>query len=236
MSAETTRILKANDLRSLGSKIVFNYEDIRSRCDEYIEKTRQEACRLLEEAAAEADQKRQRSHDEGFADGRKAGLQDAETEINRRAQELAEKLVAEKLRTTLPAIQATTAALSQERDRWLSEWEAAAVGLSVAIAEKLLRSELQHRPVLARDMLAQTLELAAGNPQIRVRLNPSDVDLLGEHADEVISTMSSCGSATILPDPSIAPGGCFIETQHGTIDARLETQLQRVIDELLQQS
>jgi len=59
----------------------------------------------------------------------------AETEIQERAEQLAEQKAAEKLNTLLPAMKQAADRLAQERDRWLADWEASAIHLAVAIAE-----------------------------------------------------------------------------------------------------
>jgi len=44
--------------------------------------------------------------------------------------------------------------------------------------------------------------------------------------------MSSLGDADVTPDATIAQGGCRVETRFGTIDQQIETQLQRIEEEL----
>jgi flagellar assembly protein FliH len=41
------------------------------------------------------------------------------------------------------------------------------------------------------------------------------------------------GETTFTPDERISRGGCVVETRHGAIDARIETQLARIAHELL---
>lgn len=232
-SHEPTRLLKANSIRELGSKVVFNYEDIQRRCDDYVEQVRNQTRQMLVEADAEAEAIRRRAHEEGRQAGHREGSKQAKEEIQNRARELAEEMATESLKTTLPAMQAAAEALSQERDRWLAEWEAGAIRLSVAIAEKLLRRELSLKPEINTELLIDVLELATGNPQIELLMHPDDVKLLGEQPEQVIRSMASCGEARLVPDESITRGGCVIKTQQGQIDARLETQVERITDELL---
>ncbi len=233
-AAETMRILKASALRGLGSKIVFNYDDLRQRCDEYIEQTRSQTRQMLVEAQREAEEIRRRAFEEGHETGRRDGLSQADADIERRAGEMAEQKAREMLQTTIPALQAAAEEISLERDRWRAHWEASAVELAAAIAEKLLRHELNRQPEVTIDLLRETLEIAAGSPSIRLRLHPDDLQLLGEHAEGVVRSMASCGDAELVPDLTIFRGGCVIETRHGIIDAKLETQLQRITSELLQ--
>jgi flagellar biosynthesis/type III secretory pathway protein FliH len=227
------RILKAREARDLGSQVVFNYEDIRKKCDDNIEHAQRQAHEILDRAQREAEEIRRQAHSQGLAAGRATAVTDIDAEIQRRATELGEKFSSEKLKTTLPAMIAAVNALDRERDRWLADWEAFGLRLSVAIAHKILRRELQSHPEVATGMLAETLRLAAGNTSISLRLHPDDVQLLGEYPEEVARSMASSAQATIVPDPSVSRGGCVIDSQHGVIDARIETQLERIVDELM---
>ncbi|MGE3316914.1 MAG: FliH/SctL family protein [Planctomycetaceae bacterium] len=226
---ESARLLKAHDIRGLGSKVAFNFEDIRGRCDAYVEQVRQQTRSMLESAAAEADEIRRKAHQEGLMAGRREGMNQADAQISQVATRSAD----EKLRTALPALQQAAYMLRQERDRWLAAWDQAAVRLSTAVAEKLIRSELSNRPELAKGMLAAALELAVGSPQIRVRLNPVDHTSLGVGAEDVVRALAGCGQATLVVDETVTQGGCVIDTDHGQIDARIETQLERIVAELV---
>lgn len=235
-STESTRLLKANAIRGLGSKIVFNYEDIYSRCDEHVEQARQEAARILEQARLDAETLRQQAAEEGAASGRAAGLQDAKQQIGSQAVQIAERLADEKLGTTLPALETAARMLAEERDRWMSAWESLAIRLGAGIAGKILGRELQIHPEQSRKLLANVLKLAAGLPRIRLRLNPDDLERLGDHAEQIVRSMASCGETELVADESISSAGCVIETGHGVIDATIETQLDRIASELLQRT
>jgi len=164
-----------------------------------------------------------------------------DAEIEHRLQELATELagpladerVSARLHGALPALQGVIDEIRTQRDCWLADWETAAVRLSVAIAEKILHAELSRRPELADGMISQALQLAVGQPQLTVHLHPDDLSLLEELETGIEHRLAELGSATLVPDPQISRGGCRIETRQGTIDARLETQLQRIASELL---
>ena len=52
-------------------------------------------------------------------------------------------------------------------------------------------------------------------------------------AIEETAPLSCTTETSLTPDDSIARGGCLIQTRQGTIDARIETQLARIVDELI---
>jgi flagellar assembly protein FliH len=230
---DSGRLIKAHAVRHLGTGATFNYDDLRRQCDEHVALARQEAAEMLARAEAEAVEIRSRAHDEGYASGQQAGLASAQSLIATRAAELAAAQLQDQLRSALPPLDATVRSLENERDRWLTVWESTAVRLSAAIAGKIVRQELQERPELTKDLLREVLQLAVGSPRIRVRMHPLDIEQLRAVGQDVLETLARIGDGALVADESIGRGGCFVETAHGEIDARIETQVQRIADELL---
>jgi flagellar assembly protein FliH len=229
-----TRLLKANDVRGLGSKVVFNFDDLRQRGDAYMDSVRNQITEMLANAESEVAELRKSAHQRGYEEGRREGLQNASDSIEQRARQIAEKTAADGLATALPALKSVAESLAVERDRWVADWEAIAVRLAAAIAERLLGSELRLKPELAREMIREALQLAVGAPRIRVHLHTDDASLLGTQAADVVRALAACGEAEVVADNSLTRGGCLIETQHGQIDARIETVMDRIVAELLE--
>jgi flagellar assembly protein FliH len=229
-----TRLLKANDVRRLGSKVVFNFDDLRQRGDAYVDSVRKQIGDMLANAESEVATLRKSAQELGFEQGNREGLQNATAAIEERARKIAEKTASEGLATALPALKSVAESLAIERDRWIADWETTAVRLAAAIAERLLGEQLRLSPELAREMIREALQLAVGAPRIRVHLHGDDAAMLGSQAAEVVRALASCGEAEVVADNSLTRGGCLIETQHGQIDARIETILDRIASQLLE--
>ncbi len=234
MAESSSRILKANAARELPPRVAFNFEDLREQAAAHLEQARQDAAALVEQARQEAVKLKEQAAAEGREQGRCEGLADAQKLIEQQAQQLTQQRFAEHLKGILPALQQAANGLKQERDGWLLRWERAAVELSVAIAAKLVRGELSTRPELATGMISEALQLAAGQTHLKVRLHPGDLERLGPQAEDVVKRLTACASPELVADPKLTPGGCVIDTQHGQIDARLETILERITAELLE--
>lgn len=226
------RLLKARDLRGDAGGVAFNLEDLRRRCEAEIERARREAAAIRERAQREAERTGRDAFEEARRRGYEQGVREADAEVQRRATELADAWVDERLQTTLPAMQAVGEALKDERERWLARWETAVVELAVAIAEKLVRRTIAAHPEISTGLVRETLRLATGNGRVHVRLNPQDRDRLGEFSRDVAGSLADLADVALHADDSISPGGCLVETEHGGIDARLETQLNRILQEL----
>ncbi len=230
---ETQRLLKANAVRELGVRVAFNFEDLHHQGDAYLAQVREQAAELFRAAQQDAEKLREQTHREAKEAGRKDGLRDAAQLIEHEATRIADQRMAERIATTVPAIAAIAQAMQRELDGWLLRWEETAVHTAVAIAEKLLHRELKQRPELSKTMITEALRLAAGHPQLRIHLHPQDVQHLGDHASDLVRSITACAEAVVIPDPEVTRGGCRIETRHGEMDARVETMLARIAEELL---
>jgi flagellar assembly protein FliH len=231
MSTEA-RVLKSDAVRERGAVAAFNYDDYRTQCETYLAQVKQQARELLLQAHADAENLRAEAFHSAREEGFAAGLRDAENEINTRSQQLASEQTASRLRTLLPALQHAVECLQIERDQWLLRWEHSAIDVCLAIVRKLMHRNIVSSADRAAAMIRETLQLAAGSPRIRIRLNPADLEQLSELESELSAHVSAVGEAQLIADPCIEPGGCLVETQHGVIDAQLETQLQRIAEEL----
>ena len=197
------------------------FVDVSDEIDTLLAEARDQAQGVLAEAEREADEIRQQAHQQGLADARQQHREAVQAEVDQRLQAL------------LPAIQAAVAAIDGERIRQLQCWEQNLIRLAVAIAERIVRCELQQQPRIQLEWIREALELAAGSPTIKLHLHPTDQKALEEPLRGVLASLGDPTGFEILADPEIGRGGCVVETEHGCIDQQLETQLSRIQDELV---
>lgn len=235
MGETSARILKANSVRDLPTRVSFNLEDLHTQAAQHLSEARAEAARIIEQAKQEVETLRKKTLEATRQQGKEEGLKDALKQIEQQARELTEKRFQDHMQATLPAVAQVANALRAERDHWRVRWEQTALQLGVAIAEKLVRASLKIHPEQATEMISAALEMAAGQPQLLVRFHPADLERLGDQAQELVRTLTACGEPQLIADPQLSPGECRIDTGHGEIDARLPVMLDRITEELLAQ-
>ena len=121
-------------------------------------------------------------------------------------------------------------AVGQVRQRYREiqdEAEADTLELAFRVARQLIGREIEREPEVVADMVAESLEHVRGKRQVVVHLHPADRQTLEEHR-AALSEQAEGASIYLEEDPSIARGGCVIETEANRIDARLELQLERL--------
>ena len=101
-------------------------------------------------------------------------------------------------------------------------------GLAVKIAEKLLGRTLALDPAAVVDLTTEALRHAGEPKAIRIRSNPDDLALLESGRPRLLDRARSAGALHLEGDASIERGGCIIESELGSVDARLSVQLDAI--------
>lgn len=107
--------------------------------------------------------------------------------------------------------------------------------ISVEIAQKIIKKELQQDPSIILDNITEILKgLSKEETKITLRVNPVQVSLLKAEIPDVMNNIGLEAKVLIVPDETIMEGGCMVTTTNGVIDATIETQLS-VISEALKE-
>jgi flagellar assembly protein FliH len=177
-----------------------------------------EAKQIVASATREAERIKTEAEQTGAAAGRQTGLKQIRQEL------------AGKLAQALALL--STAEIEHQRRVLASEPEI--LKLAVAIASKIINAELTTDPKQRLALVKQALERYPQATTYKIRINPGDLQgLAPDILPELQSVFTEPKIIEIVADETIAPGGCFIETDHGKIDARLQTQLELIADELI---
>jgi flagellar biosynthesis/type III secretory pathway protein FliH len=116
----------------------------------------------------------------------------------------------------------------EAKAQFLREAQTELSQLAIAIARKIINKELSINPNVITDIVAQTIEAAGIQGACRIRVNPKDYELLRPHWDAVALLQQPEQSWELVADERMEVGDCLIETGGGTIDARIETQLEQI--------
>jgi len=159
---------------------------------------------------ADLDLLHQQARDEGFTEGRTAGLAAGQQELT-------------EITAALECVFGSLARPLEELDVRVEE---EIVALVKAVSRQLVRREFKLDPShivgVIREGLA-ALPLSSDAPVIR--LHPQDADIVQQR----LSTSDADRAWRIEADPVLQRGGCVIGTAESQIDCRLETRLGRVI-------
>jgi flagellar assembly protein FliH len=226
--------MKRHAATGVPSSVAFNFEDIQSRCDTYKDQISRECRELIQNATQQAEEIRKKAQAEGHSEGYRNGLKQAETEIAERSQQLADQMVEQRLSTVLPAVSELLDEIVSARSQCQAEWERELVDLSTGIAAKLIRRTFEATPEAMAGVVQEAVQLAVGKTSLELRMNPVDLEALGDRVRVAVQESARGIEIKLLGDEKVSAGGCIVVTEHGEIDAQIETMLTRISDELLE--
>ncbi|SHG58366.1 flagellar assembly protein FliH [Thermosyntropha lipolytica DSM 11003] len=215
-----------DQLKGESEKIIKETEEM---VVELLNKAREEARLILAEAEEEADHIRARVYEEAEEirekakkEGYEEGWQKARAEMERElkeAKEQSKQMIEEARRLKLAIIN------SAEKD---------IVRLAMAIARKIVVAELKANPESIREVVREAISFLDQPENVMLRVNPEDfkiLNLLRERGDfnDIESEMPNL---EIRVDNRLSPGGVVVESDRGTVDARLETRWASLEDAL----
>ena len=173
--------------------------EAKSEASEILDDARAQAEEILNQAKAEAAQLRETARAEGKEEGVNEGAMEVAQIVKRMADHQQEQEA-----QVLPQL----------------------LKLVRKMAEKVIGSELEQRPEALVGMIKRTLhDKARQRRTLLLRVNPADLEVVRNERHRLMDALVRASDLSIREDEDISPGGVMIETEAGSIDARLETQL-----------
>ncbi len=171
---------------------------------------------VREDERQDAAEREAQAYAKGFAEGKKAGM------------ELAHQQVGDLYRQ----LDAMVSQLVAEQQRLLRQVEPTLIKIVMAVVRRVLRRELDGDSDYVTAMVREALRYVHDSTKVIVRLHPDDAVLLRDKAEELAAGAQGLEQVELKEDPHLTRGGSLVETDLGTIDARLEAQLEEIAHEL----
>ena len=187
------------------------------RRDEIIRRTIDEAEEIRASAIAEAGAIREKARSQGHGEGHAAGY-------------------AEGLKRAAPVIDSFTSlvkSLTTAREEYYSNSENEMVELVINVAEMALGEQMDKNPGLIRHVIKSAVRKLQAREEITIRVNPMDLSEAEKVRPEISKEVEDIEKVSFKGDPLVTRGGCVLETNMGSIDARVETQLEAMRESLL---
>ncbi len=229
------RIIKANEMKNTAADkaAVLNLTDLAAQARDVVLEARKQACEIISEANAKAEQLRLQAHEqaykEGLAKGHEEGFSKGRLEATEKVSENAGKQADEIAALAKKAI----GKLNQSRAKLLQDAHSDILDLAIMLAEKIVAQVSASNITAAKENLAKVLELANCPGEMVIKVNPAQFEQLNQYFSELVRIFSLNSSVQLVGDESISAGGAKLISGQGTIDATIETQLANVVESLL---
>jgi flagellar assembly protein FliH len=215
------------------SMSTFSLRDVENDARRILAAARRQAEQLLAAAQIEGERLKKESHARGMIEGRKegmaAGLEAGKTAGRKEA--LAAQ--ADALRHALSSLTASVTSIEAQRGAVEAAALADVVKLSMSIARRVTKRQALIEPEVLASNLSGLMSFVSHASDVRIAINPRQNQTLKELLPDLQMQWPNLKHVEIVDDAAIAQGGCRVYTQQGYVDADLDSQLNRIMDDLM---
>ncbi|WP_282941808.1 FliH/SctL family protein [Paenibacillus sp. RC67] len=213
-----------NELQELKEQLL---QDAQTFAEEQVRAAMDEAAAVREQAQTEIQQwwNEQRENDEqlqvqlkddGFRQGYENGLKESEEHLREQYNEM---------------LQEASQILDQAyrlKQQIIQEAEPFLIQLSCAIAEKIISRQLTVEPEWIIELIQSILSRRREKGIITLCVAPAHFSYIQDAREELLLHIDSQAELQIIPDPSVHDHGCVVRSNFGSIDAKIDTQLNEI--------
>lgn len=112
---------------------------------------------------------------------------------------------------------------NERADEYDKSFEKIVIELSFMIAEIILKREVEKETIIVENVRSAIKKVLGAN-QIIIKLNPSDLEKMNSDSGNMFAE-AGLSKIRFEATETVEAGGCLIETDIGTVDARITVQL-----------
>ncbi len=210
----------------------FEVADLMAEAQKVVAAARAEAAGILDRARSQAEAIRQSAGEEGRRVGIQEGTRQGREAGRTEAFEAARREFAEQQKSLIESCQQTITDINANRAAWETSARQDLIDLAMAIARRVARCVGQRDREVVRANLEEAIQLAGARSDVTIMVSPADAEAARQFARSLVDMREQWGHIRVVEDPEVSPGGCRIQWGTGAVDARLETQLDRIETEL----
>lgn len=201
--------------------------DAESYAESVVAEASEEANRIRQEANDEVEKwwRQRRMDDEtaaanareaGHQAGYRQGLEEAEAQVRGQYEQL------------LGEAQAIIESAVSIKHQLIQESEPFLIELSCSIAEKIITRQLSIEPEWSIELIKKVLMRRREQGIITLCVSAEHFQFVLDAREELMLAIDSQAELQIIPDPTVHDHGCVIRSSFGSIDARIDTQLNEI--------
>ena len=198
-------------------------EDLEKRAlaaERMVREAEEKAALIVERAEASARATDEKARADGFRAGRKDGYAEGIAE----AESETKGIRAEAIRILEEA--------RAEAARVIAGAGPQILEIAVAVARKVIKREVSADPEVVLANVREALKSVNPGDAVTVTTNPLEVTVVENVRTRLRKEFGGLGDISVRDDPSVDPGGCTIRTDKGTVDARIDSQIQAISERI----
>jgi len=221
----------------MASAIVMDMSDLEYEAATIMARAKADAARLVSDTKIALEREgreiRERAKEVGHREGYSAGFATGQQDGIKAGHDQAVAQVSQQLAALTDRWSKTLDILHLNMPAHIADAKTDLVRLALAIATRVTGREALKSRCVAEKTIEDTFRLIGHSRQVALRVNPEEEAELAEYLPDLLTKLRTIESVELQADDTISPGGCVASFGVGKVDAQLDTQLQRIAEELL---
>lgn len=212
--------LRSSDLSGLDpndtASVIISEANIQA--NDIVDEANSEANRIIVDAEVEGEQIKKTAQEQGYKEGYTRGVDDGKRETEDLANEAL--MIKEELEI--------------ERANLTRVVETQVVNLIIQSVKKIVGNELATRENIILKVVVKALNMIGSGENIVVKVSQEDFEVLSENKSKVVSECENISEFEAKKDLLLKKCDCIIETECGTVDAGIATQVHKFEDIIIE--
>jgi flagellar assembly protein FliH len=211
----------------------FSMKDIEQQARAILLRAQQRAEQLIAQAQVAGEELKVAAVAQGRQEGRAQGLSEGKTEGAKAGHQQALNEHKQQFTQAFNALTTAAKDLNTSRKQLEAGAKADVVRLAVTIARRVTKKYGELDPSILTANVNEAMKLVVHASDVRIALHPSQHKTLTAALPQLKLQWPALEHASLIEDAQVKPGGCRIQAGQGQVDARLDTQIDMIADELL---
>ena len=194
--------------------------DFRSHIASTIEQWRKNARDHVSDVEEQVQQRLAEAYRKGMQDGMQKARADQEAAFD------------VQFNSRLRAVDSLLAEARQTQQNWAPRLEQKVIVLSLAIAESIIKKQIEADPSLVEGIVREALGYVVNSEKLVLKVSPADYETINSRRDDWFLNAGNAKEFRIEMDSRLGPGNCLVETDGGVIDATIRSRLDVIAENL----
>lgn len=192
--------------------------DSEEKAQQIISEAEERASTLIAEAESQKIRIEQEARETGRTAGHEEGFKSGYEEVERLVSRL--HLMIEKI--------------MEKREEILEDTERQIVDLVLLMTRKVVKVLSENDREVLKENVLEALRRVKNRGDVILHVNTTDIKLASDDMAAFIAAIEKVEHITVVEDSSVDQGGCLVETDFGSIDARIASQLAELEQKILE--
>ena len=153
-----------------------------------------------------------------FDEGYQLGYDLAQSELKKKYEE--------KLNEKYSELNSLILSIEEKMKEFENLFAGKVLDFSFFISQKILHREIKNESII-RNSLSESVKKVLGANSLIIKINPAEIEAISKENEQLLNS-STFSKISFEPDERVELGGCIIESEIGSVDARITSQLNEI--------